>query len=218
MFSMKIAITQRICKNANHDELMDCLDINWAKFLISLNFIPMPIPFVSPANIDAIWDAVSPDGLILSGGNDIDICKENSEEMDEINIQRDQFELALIKKAITCNIPILGICRGLQLINIFFGGSIRAIDGHVGCNHSIYRTASSDLILTPSIVNSYHKYCIPNSSLGEGLIELAHDSDGNIEAAYSERQKILGIMWHPEREDPASRTDVKTIKEHFEKW
>ena len=104
---------------------MDCLDTNWAKLLVPLGILPIPIPLISTNLINDFWQNLKLDGLILSGGNTIADYSDNNDKQDSISIERDIYEQALIKVAIKTNTPILGVCRGLQVINVFYKGGLK---------------------------------------------------------------------------------------------
>lgn len=177
------------------------------------------------------WLVKTTDGLLLTGGGDIDPTL-YSEEKDEksgsfnpeipmsIDKLRDEIELKLIKHFHKAKKPILGICRGCQLINIFFGGTLHQDLSKVLGNTDVHFNPKGEkeldkyyhgvklvkgsnisrLIKTQIFeVNSFHHQAI--DKLGEGLIVSARSSDGIIEAIESERsnQFVLGIQWHPEQ-------------------
>lgn len=177
------------------------------------------------------------DGLILSGGVDIYpelFCDwDTKETKGTYNPARDGFELRLIEEAVTSGKPVLGICRGLQLINVFFRGSlifdlleIRNVD-HEEISKSEQRfhdiTIIKDTLLFDitgferSNVNSYHHQAVDR--LGEGLRINAKSDDGIIEGIeYADRSLkpfLLGIQWHPERIEDPDNPFSKNILERF---
>jgi putative glutamine amidotransferase len=132
-----------------------------------------------------------------------------------IRNNRDEYELEFIKKALGKNIPVFGICHGLQLINVIFGGTlIQHIPDHLDSDlnheqpppkhmpsHSIIIEEGTILRdLAPSsevMVNSTHHQAIEN--IGKGLIVSASAPDGIIEAVESKDYKFLiGVQWHAE--------------------
>lgn len=150
------------------------------------------------------------DKLILSGGQHVDPLfydeqKEHAQR--EYNLERDQFELALINEAIKQEKPLLGICRGMQLINVALGGSLHQTikshwqNGVQGTSHSISIEEGSQLatILPNGFeTNSFHLQSI--NRLGDSLMVTARDPrDGTIEAVESSKYtNVLGVQWHPE--------------------
>ncbi len=157
------------------------------------------------------------DGLLLAGGGDIDpsFYGEVSSGSEKPYRERDEFEIAIIKLALKKSMPILGICRGAQLINVALGGSlyqdlntnITHDQKTIGLNkdelyHSIKIEKDSimyEIFKSNSIhVNSFHHQGL--KKMGSGLRPTAFAEDGTIEAIEStnEKQFILGVQFHPE--------------------
>lgn len=151
------------------------------------------------------------DGLILCGGCDVDPKYYNEEINGSINIDinRDENEFALLKAYIDAGKPVFGICRGFQLINIYFGGTlyqdIKEANLHRRINevdsvHSI--TANEDSIIGRLYgrnvsINSAHHQALKD--LGKGLKATAYWQDKYIEAIEHTELPIFGVQWHPER-------------------
>ena len=134
-------------------------------------------------------------GIVLSGGNNIGKFKE-----------RDDTELFLLKFAEMRQLPLLGICRGMQLMAVREGVNLKSIQGHVKTKHLVKGEINGT-------VNSFHDFCIENCPKNYDITALAED--GCIEAI---RHKILpweGWMWHPERESSFSKTDMDRLKKIF---
>lgn len=215
MFKKRIGITQKIVKNSRYNEVMDCLDTNWAKLLISLDILPMPLPLTSAQYAYDMWKDLALDGLILSGGNTLfDQCSD-TDAPEGLCEERDIYEKTLLKIALSTGTPILGVCRGLQLINVFYNGELVKIKHHAGTSHRLIAEDSITGFELPSEVNSFHDCGIPRNKLGKGLICLAQDGQNNVEAFYHPQDKVLGIMWHPERGCLSLQADRKLLKEHF---
>lgn len=169
------------------------------------------------------------DGLILCGGGDID-PKYYHQEMNgsgRLDAERDAVEFPLLKAFIDAGKPVLGICRGLQLINVFFGGSlvqdIPEKDLHikkqdVDSVHPVTATENSLLynLYGPAFtVNSAHHQVI--DKLGDGLVATAYWNDTYIEAIEHSSLPIYGVQWHPERMCVSKKRDdtidgLKTIE------
>lgn len=215
MFKKRVGITQRIMKHPRYDEVMDCLDTNWASLLIDLDIMPVPLPLMPFDLATGMWEELKLDGLILSGGNTLVDYADESDAPESLSQARDDFERALLEAALLTQTPILGVCRGLQVINVFFGGRLSKIKGHAGTRHHLIAEGNASLLKFPSEVNSFHDCTVPRNHLGKDLISLAHDASDNIEALYHPQEKILGIMWHPEREVPPLKSDCELIKGHF---
>ncbi len=196
----KIAITQRIIQNKSYPETREALDIRWGKLLYKLDLLPVVLPY----GVD--FQKYEFDGVILSGGNDLG----------EISF-RDEYEYNLIKYCLQRGIPILGVCRGMQVINGFFGGSLKKVRDQVGIEHGLIVNDDSkyaSLLNNLSQVNSYHTYGI--DKLGEGLQISAWNEDKTvIKAIEHKTKKILGIMWHSEREEPFRKEELELIDGFF---
>jgi putative glutamine amidotransferase len=203
----RIGITQRVENIQAYSERRDCLDQRWSSFSFELGYIPIPLANVAHEKVTSILDTLNLDAILLSGGNSITSFDSSASD---VAPERDAFESALISAALTRNIPIIGICRGMQMINVHLGGNLISVNGHISVQHSISTLEESyDL---PEIVNSFHKWGIRVDDLAKGLKSISVDSDGNIEAFEHKEKKLLGIMWHPEREEPFNKLDIQLIQ------
>lgn len=215
MFKKRVGITQRVVQHPFHNELMDCLDTNWARFLLNLEILPVPLPLLPAELAPSIWAELKLDGLILSGGNTLADYADINDDPTTISPDRDHYECAILKEALLTSSPILGICRGLQLINVYFGGKLERIKGHAGSRHPLNFEVDNIHYEFGREVNSYHDFAVPRDGLGKKLIPLACDDMDNIEAFCHPSEMLLAIMWHPERDINPSKNDCKIIKEHF---
>ncbi len=206
----KIGITQRVEIISNYAEKRDCLDQRWSDFSLELGFIPIPLPNILPDVAAQLVESLALDAILLSGGNSLSLLGLN---ISDAAPERDAFEEALIGIAIQKKIPILGICRGMQMLNCYFDGSLAPLDGHVANDHVII-PCSPELNL-PILVNSYHSWGIPLDRLGNHLIPLALDKSGNVEAFKHEMYPIIAMMWHPERVANFDLTELEFIRSHL---
>jgi Predicted glutamine amidotransferases len=167
--------------------------------------------FIMPhTNIDHEQMAELFDGLVVTGGYDIDpvLYHQTNRKSTGINIVEDENDLQLIKAFAEKKKPILGICRGLQAVNVAFGGSLiqdipsehtsKTTVNHQGENHKI--TFSNDSKLKTIMkeyneTNSFHHQGI--HQLAEGFVVECSSDDGLIEAI--SKNNILAVQWHPER-------------------
>ncbi len=172
--------------------------------------LPIPIP---PSGADVATLLASLDGLILSGGGDLDpACYgENADEhVYGVDPERDRLEFAALEAAEEADVPVLAICRGLQLVNVSRGGTLiqhvedsalhwQTGPAHEGA-HTVAVRAGSRLasFVGPEEleVNSSHHQAI--GRLGDGL-SVAADAGGLIEAFETTDGSVLGIQWHPEQ-------------------
>ena len=196
----KIAITQRLDLVQGRDEYRDALDVRLSALLWDLGFAPYPLVSSIDTKESYIGN-LSPDGFILSGGNNINP-----------DSQRDHLEEAVLKYSMAFDLPVLGICRGMQYINFFQGGCLQEVPGHTGVLHSIHGTG---IIKGHVNVNSFHDYGIKNGGLGHDLEVLAKTDDGVIESFKHIKHRWLGIMWHPERNKLITKADQILIKTHL---
>ena len=161
------------------------------------------------------------DGLLLSGGADLDPASYGSEAHPETNgvrPDRDRAELMLLEAALARDMPVLAVCRGSQVLNVARGGDLvqhlPEVVGHEGHKETPGVFAEHDVAVLPETklhdvvgarapVKSHHHQGY--GRLGEGLREAARADDGTIEAIEDPAQRFaLGVLWHPEEGDDAA--------------
>lgn len=147
-------------------------------------------------------------GLILSGGGDIYKYKKN-----KINKLRDSIEIKLFNYFSKKNLPILLICRGFQLMIDMHKIKLFKQKNHVRKSHLLKLSNSKFLKHSKLSVNSYHNYSI--KKLPVNYINVASTKDGSIEIAEHKSKKILGLMFHPERNMKSKVLVLKSIKNFF---
>lgn len=140
--------------------------------------------------------------LLLSGGGDIqpELYGQKSTHSRSIDLNRDILELCMLDAFLERGKPVLGICRGIQVINIYFGGTLHQhIDGHSQINDkdSLHTVEWNGKIVE---VNSAHHQVIDR--LGSGLKVTAMSPDGFVEAVAHETLPVIAFQWHPERHEP----------------
>ncbi|MFI6281762.1 gamma-glutamyl-gamma-aminobutyrate hydrolase family protein [Streptomyces sp. NPDC050988] len=149
------------------------------------------------------------DGLVIAGGPDVDPSRYGAARDPRCGPEaraRDTWELALIDAALTSGTPLLGICRGMQLLNVALGGTlVQHLDGHVEAvgvfgRHTVKPVPGSlyaALIPEETSVPTYHHQAVDH--LGTGLAPSAHAADGTVEAIELPGPGwVLGVQWHPE--------------------
>lgn len=147
-------------------------------------------------------------GLLLPGGGDVDpsLYGQANIACTDMDPERDTFELYALSQAVALGKPVLGICRGEQLINVFFGGTLRQdLPGHSRTVEHLDRlhqvcTAPSfltELYGAESIVNSAHHQAVELP--GAGLQPVQWAPDGTTEALEHDALPIWAVQWHPER-------------------
>ena len=208
---MRIGITQRVEVVKDYGEKRDCLDQNWTKLLTNsgLDFAVIPnslIDIVSWLEINKIQ------GIVLTGGNDLASLM-GAKNFDQ---QRDELEKEILNWGSKNNIPILGVCRGMQLINKFLLGDIRKVKGHVTKRHKIKLLNSEIIPKSYYFVNSYHNWGMNKEDISEKLEIAAIAEDNTIEAFVHKDLPWVGVMWHPEREDiKLQGTNIDLMKNVF---
>ena len=197
---LKIGITTRVVNSETYLEKRDAISQDWTKFLEILNVIPIFIPNVLSNPISFIQENKL-DGFILSGGDDVGFPPE-----------RQKTEKTIIEFGIEHELPILGVCRGMQILNNHFGGTHTTLstNEHVTKDgHSISIESEDELFHSHKeglLVNSYHHNIITKNSLGTDLIPFAlSEVDKTIEGFSHARLPITGVMWHPERQQGLDR-------------
>lgn len=190
---------------------------DYVKAVIKNGGVPIVLPITDDLDVVSSYiDNI--DGLILSGGHDVSpylYGEEPSPKLGEIYPQRDEFDFALIEKAKAKKLPILGICRGLQILNVYHQGSLwqdLSYNPNITVKHSqdhgptitthsvsIAENSMLEAILKTNNlrVNSFHHQAI--KELGSDLKVSALASDQVIEAFEHKNYPFLvGIQWHPE--------------------
>jgi len=200
----KVAVSQRIDEIPDRDEIRDALDQRLVMFLLTAGYLPIPVP--NSLNSQASGDErgllkkwlaqVNPEAIVLSGGNDLGTYPE-----------RDQTENLLLNYAWDHQLPLLGICRGMQMMAHWTGTELHKVSGHVRNRHRLSGAIERE-------VNSYHEYALKNCP--EEFEVLANSEDGEIEAIQHCVRSWEGWMWHPERESKFSRVDIDRLHQVFQ--
>ena len=194
---MVLAVSQRVDIYLKRKEQRDALDQSLIKFLLmsGRDVVPVPNVLVNLDRLECWLKSLQLTGIVLSGGNDIGTCP-----------LRDDTENAMISYAIDCHLPILGICRGMQMIASYFGGKIKKIEGHIGNRHKVFGAIEGE-------VNSFHSQGV--EELPNGFGALARSNDGGLEAMRHQSLQVEGWMWHPEREPSFDQRDIERLRDLF---
>lgn len=146
---------------------------------------------------------LNPQMILLPGGGDVPIEYYDSKVETFSQERRNLIEIQLIKYALDNRIPLLGICRGMQMINGFFGGKVTRMKKR-DCsvtNHNVYISDCNNVFE----VNSFHRDIIKMNGLAAQFTPIAfHKCYHHVEAFISTEYPILGLQWHPERANESS--------------
>lgn len=197
-----VAVSQRVDHFPELNETRDALDQRLTTFLLIAGFIPVPVPNglykslpdgrCDPEALDVWLASLNPQAFVLSGGNDIGLCRE-----------RDLTECWLLDHASQHKRPLLGICRGMQMMAHWAGVELCPVKGHVRTRHRLYGEISRK-------VNSYHTFSLATCPIDFEI--LAKSEDGEIEAIRHQSLPWEGWMWHPEREENFDPCDIQRVR------
>ncbi len=199
-----LLVSGRVVSSPSYPETRDALDHRWGTFLAQADLLPILIPLAAPHEHYFSLEAC---GLLLTGGNDL-----SSQSPDPLSKLRDARERVLVAEAERAGLPVLGVCRGLQLLAEAAGFRIDRVAHHAATEHLISVSAESRYLAAfdSSSVNSYHDIGV----FGEGadFVASAHAPDGSVEAIEHHARESVGIMWHPERYDSARSEDLELFR------
>ncbi len=235
----RIAITTKIVNDPDYRIEVQGACSSYAESVIDAGGLPFFIPLSDPALSARYIEAC--DGVIFSGGEDVDpflYGATPSPKLGEVSRRRDDFELSLFQACMKAGKPILGICRGLQLINVALGGTlIQDIPSEL--QTQIQHTDDEDrwlelvhsvevkqytllsLVMKEGVhkVNSIHHQCIKDLGRGLRVSSVCRD-DGVIEAIESDSKlPLVAVQWHPEvlwQDDKTS--DARSASRGIFRW
>ena len=187
-----VGITQRVFTNPETKEVRDGLARDWSRLSYSIGINLLPIPNSLPT-LENLLDTVDFSGFILSGGDDFGDFPE-----------RDRVETKVLKHSAQTDKPVIGVCRGMQIMHLFENHPLCKISGHVNTNHPIS---------TNRDVNSYHNFGFYKTS--EKFQILATSDDGVIESFRHKKYNWHGMMWHPERFEDFNEEDLELFERSF---
>ena len=196
---LKVAVSQRVDWIEVRGEKRDVLDQRLVDWLLEVGVLSVPVPNVLQGQgvLDKWLTNITPQAVVLSGGNDIGSCTD-----------RDATETALLEYAVEHDLPLLGICRGMQMMACYAGAKLSRVGAHAGTRHSLsFIRTESEL---PSEVNSYHDWAIENCPSVYEVLAVAQD--GTIEAIRHIDRLWEGWMWHPEREIPFNAENIERAR------
>ncbi len=215
------ARTRRLDTALGLGEVHYSIAADYVNAVVEAGGLPVVLPTVDPSKATAYISGL--DGLIISGGNDVEPARYGAEVDGSVDPDpdRDQWEIALVAAARSAAAPILGICRGAQILNVALGGTLHQHIWDTRSDHPdlhrpgqiLLEIGSHRIDLVPGSriaaiygsntrrVNSWHHQAL--DVVGEGLEVTARAPDGTIEAVESIDGLAIGVQWHPKRMDMA---------------
>ncbi len=180
-----------------------CLHRAYANLIWQCGGIPIVLPFSCDPCASAKELCSAVDGILFSGGGDVHPKYYGSEIENAATFcpeaERDVFEFALFEEAVQKKLPMLGVCRGIQLMAVALGGHLlQQVTGHSGgvCHRAIWE---SEHAKTPTLLNSYHGQAV--ADVCEGAQVFVRAQDGLCEGFRLKNYPFcVGVQWHPERQ------------------
>jgi putative glutamine amidotransferase len=203
-------------RRGDWDELADLLPSSYALAIDRAGGVALLLPPAPPAHAAAVLDGL--DGLLLSGGADVDPQRYEASPHPRSGApcpDRDAWEMALLEVALDRDLPVLAVCRGMQVLNVALGGDlVQHLPDEVGTHlhqprigtygrHVVDLTPESrlgEIVGSRVHIRTYHHQAV--RTLGKGLVPCGWAEDGIVEAVeLAERRWVFGVQWHPEAGD-----------------
>jgi N5-(cytidine 5'-diphosphoramidyl)-L-glutamine hydrolase len=194
-----VGISLRVTVVPEYGERRDALDQRWIAFLQACGLTPVLIPN-HPKAAETLMTDLPLVGVVLTGGNNLHAYGGDAPE-------RDATEQLILRTASKKRLPVLGVCRGMQVIQDFFGVRLERVEGHV--------TPKQQISVRGKEVtkNSYHNF--GSRETVAALQVWAKATDGVVKAISHVDLPITAVMWHPERQAPFDDSDIEMTSRHF---
>jgi putative glutamine amidotransferase len=204
----RLGLTMRVVGADGYREERDALAHDWHVFMAAAmpECVWVPVPNVGKGVVPFVgqWGLT---GVILTGGNDVGAAP-----------ARDETETALIAHGLERRLPLFGVCRGLQMLQRYFGGALERCprDAHVATRHEVGVVDPEMVDRRRTLtVNSFHDWGVRETDLVASLRPVAVAAGGWVEAAVGREHPVMGVMWHPERERPFQTETVAIVRRFF---
>ncbi len=204
----RVLVTQRCDFDASRGEWRDSLDKRWADLLQAANVFPVLVPN-NLSYVSHVLATETFDGLLLTGG--ASLADHGGPPSD-----RDAVELHLLEASIRSATPVLGVCRGMQVIQHYYNHSLGKMEGHAGATWALTEVYSSELwapFRQIEHLRFYHELGCLHSHLP--LLSAAITSDKVVVALQHVDKPVFGIMWHPEREVESRSVQIEFLQKIF---
>ena len=209
---MNIAVTMRVADSSTYLERRDAISHDWLRMIEKHPITPILIPNSLKRPVEFLR-SIEVKGLLLTGGNDLGPLR-GEIGLKPDAMERDSTENQLLQWAVDEGVPVFGVCRGLQLINVYFNGGIErnleSLGCHVNVNHKVSIVSESMKSLedlNEIITNSYHNNGVLLSGLSSELEVFAVAENDVVEGVRHPNLPIIAVQWHPERKNPAYELD-----------
>lgn len=201
----KILITQRVDYISSHEEQRDALDQRWISLMLAAKFLPVPVA----NNLHCVKFMLEHDhfdGLLLTGGNSLVAFDGNSSARDDV-------ECYLLEWAIRYRKPVLGVCRGMQLIQQYYQIPLEPVPDHIGVQKHFEVVADDKIAQMYRSLKSVSVFHRVGCYLSQPPLKtIAKTAENVIMAIRHEALPVYGVMWHPEREERSREKHIEYLK------
>jgi len=224
-----VGVSLRVVEAVGYHEPRDAISHDWVRFLSGQGLTPVLIPNVLLDPVDYL-NRLNISALLLSNGNNLGPLKDTETRYagDDVSVERDELERALIDYAIQREMPLLGVCRGMQMINAHLGGTVvrdmtgicGAADLHAGTLHRIRITDKLWRIrlgTEAAMTNSFHRQAVTGATISSQLVPFAWAEPDVVEGVYHSELPIIGVQWHPERRNSSDDIDRIIVESWLQK-
>ncbi len=181
------------------DEWRDAIDARWTRFLARCGIVPLYLPN-DPGAARQLLERARPAGALLTGGG---TCSALGTPPDD----RDRTEALVLDWAEHGGRPVLGVCRGMQVMLALAGGRLERVPHHVARHHRVAGEHGARQ------VNSYHEFGLRD--VPAGYVAQTHADDGVVESVRHAHRRAAALMWHPERTAPFDDADIHAFRHFF---